>query len=52
MLSKFFSSGDSESETKRKRWDIKMFSDNKDTEQFVEAVVDDNTIVNRKLVNI
>lgn len=53
VLSEFSSfSGDSEGETEKKRWGMKMFSDNKDTEQFVEAVVDDNTIVNRKLVNI
>ena len=53
VLSEFSSSsGDSEGKTQTKRWGMKMFSDNKDTEQFIEAVVDNNTAVNRKLVNI
>ena len=29
-----------------------MFSDNKDHEQFIEAVVEKNTTINRKLLNI
>ena len=53
MLSEFSSSSlDDKSKEDGKRWGMKMFSDNKDHEQFIETVVEKNNTINRKLLNI
>ena len=53
MLSEFSSSSlDDKSKEDGKRWGMKMFSNNKDHEQFIETVVEKNNTINRKLLNI
>ena len=53
MLSEFSSSSaEDDSKENSKKWGMKMFGDNKDHEQFIETVVETNTTINRKLVNI
>ena len=52
VLSEFSSSSGEDKKLELKRWGMKMFNDNKDHHQFIETVVEQNTTINRKLVNI
>ena len=49
VISEFSSSSGDQA---KQVWGMKMFSDNKEHDQYIKTVVEENTRVNRKLLNI